>query len=295
EADGGASTGSFSAGADQFTNTAQHSDSTPTADRSLMADRVERGFAGPDGTFTDGWTSRLPEELGEYRNGLAKFKTVADFARSYQGLEQKLGSKANLVAVPTEKSTPQEMASYRKALGIPENPGDYKLETGPLPEGFQVDEHKMAQFSQLAHKLNIPPSAAKELLAYDIQRERARNEVLGQMALEKLEQGRQVLQQTFGQNYDAHIELAVKAAKTVGVNVQSPGFTDPQVVIAFSRLAQKISDDQFVTPSGQAGSHLSGAARAKDIQSNKSNPDHEKYRSGDRDTIALVRSLLQQG
>jgi hypothetical protein len=44
---------------------------------------------------------------------------VEALSKSYQGLEQLLGKKANSVPVPNEKSTPEEVSAYRKAIGVP--------------------------------------------------------------------------------------------------------------------------------------------------------------------------------
>ncbi len=253
-------------------------------------------LVGEDGAFTENWTTKLPEELGDYRNGLAKFKNVADFAKSYQGLEQKLGSKANLVAIPTDKSTPEEVGAYRKALGIPEKAEDYKLTPEKFPEGMTPwPKEIIAPFEAIAHKHNVPIAAMKEMIAENLRQSGLATQAQADAIKANLDAGRAQLQKEFGADYAKNIQLATAAAKTVGVDPSSPGFSDPAVVKGYAKLAQMLSDDKLVKGGGlDGGTTLAGPARAKDIQGNPENPQNAKYRAGDPDTVALVRRLLQE-
>ena len=78
------------------------------------------------------------------------------------------------------------------------------------------------------------------------------------------------------------------------MDASSHGFSDPEVVRGFVRIAQMMSEDKVGRSMG-ASEFLAGEARAKDIMSNPDNPWHKRYQEGDREAAALVTSLLKQG
>lgn len=218
--------------------------------------------------------------------------------KSYQGMEQLLGKKASAVVVPNDKSTPEEVASFRKALGVPEKAEGYDLKKPEqLPPGVEWDESTASEFSKLAHKHNIPAAALKELVAFDLQRNSklglAHQQVQQQMAAQRLEQGKAELKQAFGENYDARLTLVKRAVATEGTNPKSWGFGDPAVIKTIAGLAQKLSDDKLVEGS-QMGISTS-RDRAKQIATDKTNPYYQRYQDGDPEVVDMVRRMMSEG
>lgn len=251
-----------------------------------------KGYMGEDGAFIAGWTDRLPEELGDARKGLGKFKTFGEMARSHVNLEQKLGSKATMIAMPGPDAKPEEVAAFRTAMGVPEKIEDYKVIPDNLPEGVTVDEAQLKPFVEAAHKLGIPPDAMKQLVALEAQREAQREAAVKTVAKEELQKGFAMLRSEWGDQYDTNIGLAGKAAAVAGLDLESPGLTDPLVVKALAKIASLLDDDKFVGVGGRNG--LGTTEDAKDIMTNSSNPLHAKYREGDPDTVEKVRALLKK-
>jgi cell wall-associated NlpC family hydrolase len=97
---------------------------------------------------------------------------VEALSKSYQGLEQLLGKKANSVPVPNEKSTPEEVSAYRKAIGVPRLTGGLlNSSRSNCHEGVSWDENVAKRAAELAHKHNIPAaSAMSELMKFDMER-----------------------------------------------------------------------------------------------------------------------------
>lgn len=253
----------------------------------------QAGFVGEDGNFTDGWTQRLPEEMGEARESFSRFKSVNDLAKSYHGLQQLLGRKAHAVVVPNDKSTPEEVTAYRKALGIPEKAEEYLIRPEELPQGVDWNDDLARPFAEIAHRHNIPPSAMRELVAQQARLEAQRSQTMAEMVHEELQQGQRTLQEAWGAKYERNLGLAAKAAQMAGVDPQSRGFMDPEVVKAFARLADMLSEDHFVK--GEHAGFQGGAERARDIMTNPQNPLYARYQDGESDTVDLVRRLLQKG
>lgn len=250
------------------------------------------GFTNADGAFNEGWTAKLPDELGEARESFGRFKTVAELAKSYKGLEEKLGSKANMVTVPTKDSKPEDWAAFRKAVGAPEKPEDYHIKPDKLPDGLEWDDKQVAGALEIAHKHGIPEAAMKDFMGWFAQREEMRGQILEQGVKAQLEAGEKQLREDWGKDYDANLVLAARAAQSIGEDPKTlVGFTDARTVKAFVELAKKLDDDKFVKGGGDGGSSDDPAAEAKDIQTNKENPLYQKYRDKDPETVAKVREL----
>jgi hypothetical protein len=227
----------------------------------------------------------LPEKF--WRNDKAD---VESLSKSYQGLEQLLGKKANAIVPPSEKSTPEEVAAYRKAIGVPESPEAYNLKPEQLPEGVVWDESLAKRAAELAHKHNVPAAAMQEFMKFDMERAALMNQAAAQMIETQLETGRAELQRVWGDKMPEKIELARRAAVTAGVDPTSQGFVDPQVVKAIVNLAEKLSDDKLVA--GDQTGVSSTRARAKDIMTNASNPLYLRYQEGDAEVVDQVRRML---
>lgn len=248
----------------------------------------------PDGSFGEGWTSALlPEELGDARTGFAKFKTVAELGKAYHGLEQKLGKGANAAYVPGEGATPEEVSAYRKAVGVPETADGYRIKPDKLPEGINWDDARVKPLLELAHKHNVPESALKDFAAWDMERETSRAAAEIEAHNKRVEEATGGLKQLWGDQFGDRITKVQQMATIAGIDPFSPGLADPEVVKAFARFSDLISDDKFVK-SG-ASPLLTGTESAKDIMTNKANPLYEKYQNGDPDTVERVRSMLKRG
>jgi hypothetical protein len=215
---------------------------------------------------------------------------VESMAKGFNGLEQLLGKKAHAVVPPTEKSTPEEIAAYRQALGVPDSPEGYKLKPEQLPEGVTWDDSVAKRAAELAHKHNVPAAAMQEFMKFDMERAALMNQAAANMIEEQLQQGRAELERVWGDKMPEKIELARRAAVTAGVDPTSQGFVDPQVVKAIVSLAEKLSDDKLVA--GDQTGVSSTRARARDIMTNQANPLYTRYQEGDSEVVDQVRRML---
>ena len=241
-------------------------------------------------------TDAPPPEVADKPEWLeAKFWTdkgpnVEALAKSYDVAQRALGRKAQAVLPPTEKSTPEEVAEYRKAIGVPESPEGYQLKPDQLPEGVTWDENVAKQAAELAHKHNVPAAAMQEFMKFDMQRAALMNQAAANMIESQLEAGRSELQKVWGDKMPEKIELARRAAVTAGVDPSSQGFVDPQVVKAIVGLAEKLSDDKLVA--GDQTGASSTRSRARDIMTNQANPLYARYQEGDAEVVDQVRRML---
>jgi len=231
----------------------------------------------------------LPDKY--WREGKADYESMA---KSHAGLEKLLGRKAQAVVIPTEKSTPEEVAEFRKALGIPEKADDYlgSLKPQALPEGVQFDEGMAKQAAELAHRHNIPPAAMKELAALQMNHVQAMVQASEQMVMQQLQEGKQQLQTEFGDKFGEKLELAKRAAITAGIDPTDKGFSHPNMVKLAAWAAEQIAEDKLV--SSNVTPMQAGHDRAMDIINNPDNPMHRRYHAQDEDVVRQVRAYLSQ-
>jgi hypothetical protein len=249
------------------------------------------GWVNPDGTFGDKWLDALPDDAKDYKDTLSKYKSVPDMAKALANANALIGKK---LGVPNEKSSPEEVAAFRRAMGVPESIEEYKFAPDSLPEGMTWSDDMAKPYAEIAHKHGIPPSAMKELVAQHAKTEMFKLEAIQATYEKQRTEAVQGLQKEWGNDFGKNIGLAKQAAKLAGVDANSHGFSDPEVVRGFVRMAQMMSEDKVGRSMGGT-EFMTGAARAKDIMSNSENAWHKRYMEGDREAAALVTSLLKQG
>jgi len=264
---------------------------------SLLANIPEGGGEGGGGSTQQqqqvGFTERpewLPEKF--WVDGKPAFDQLAT---SYKGLEQLLGKKANAIVIPGEGSKPEEIAAFRKALGVPEKPDGYQLKPEQLPDGVQVREENLAKFAAIAHEHNVTPAAMKQIIGAMVEIQAADAKSAEDAAQAEGAQAVETLKNELwkGQDFVANLKLAERAARTFGIDPKSPGLSDPYVVAGLVKAAKQISEGKLVKGEDVSGL-MDGPARAKSIRTNPSDPLYQKYQEGDADTVALARSLDAQ-
>ncbi len=126
------------------------------------------GFVGSDGVFTDNWTDG--ESFKENADTLKRFKDVKSLANSYMDVRKKVGRNPDtLVEIPSDTSSDEVKAAWRKAGGVPETVEDYKYE---YSDEFRtvlgdMDENKMTAIREFAHKeLELSPAKFQKLLDF---------------------------------------------------------------------------------------------------------------------------------
>lgn len=107
-------------------------------------------------TWPDDWREKL---AGEDRKALKTLERMADPSAVWkraQELQAKLSS-GEYMRVPPKDATEEDLAAYRKEIGLPEKPEDYEI---ALPQGAvmgEADKPIFDSFKGIAHKANMTP------------------------------------------------------------------------------------------------------------------------------------------
>lgn len=265
-------------------------------DQSLVGQAPATSYIRDDGSFSDGWTNQLPEEFAGARDSLAKFKTFPDLVRAYDSANKLVGRKG--VLMPTPESSTEEITAFRKALGVPETSDGYASVAKPqgeLPPGLLWNDDIAKSYYEVAHRHNVSAAAMKELTELNMKQREFEMQAQIESVNETKHRGLAHLRQTWGADFDRNIAVAQRAAALSGVDVNSYGWRDPEVVKVVVRMANMMGEDKFVgagtsLPVGSADLRV----RAMDIMRNPANPLHQRYREGDVDVQSQVRNMLKQ-
>lgn len=241
-----------------------------------------------DGSFRQGWYQRFPEEM---QVPLAKYKSVEELAKGHANAQALIGRKG--IFLPTEKSTPEEVAEFRKAIGVPDSPDGYHIKPDVVPDGLVWNDDLPKPFLAVAHKHHVSDAAMKDFGKAFMQMEEFRLSAATGMATaavtRELQEGSAVLRSNWRDNYDQKILSVQQACALTGTDPKSKGFRDPAAVMCIARLAEMISEDKLVSATGGLNPVTSGKALALDIINNPENPLHKAYKEGDKDASAVVR------
>lgn len=229
-----------------------------------------------DGKFAPGLSGRLSEDLRPYAGSIRKFEgtPIQDVLKSYGELEKKLGQR---MQPPGAEARPEEVAAWRKNLGVPEKPDGYGISR---PEEVPVElwnEELVRGFSAVAHKHHIPAAAAQELVQWWNGQQMSaitRHQADAANGREALVQG---LQREWGERYEANLQGAQRVAAMARLDVNDPSIGDnPAMIRALHAMASLVSEDRQET-GGSGALRLTRGQQADDIQTNKSNPLYDDY------------------
>lgn len=228
-------------------------------------------WAKEDGTFSEGWVDKLPENLRGH-SSLKVMPSVIDLAKSYVETKSLVGKK---LEAPGEGATPEQLASWRKVVGAPETPEGYLGESNSLrPEAIPEtlwDGNSEKAFLALAHKHNLNPSAVKEILGFYGESLTKGVQMSAEAEAAHLTAETGKLREVWGTEFDSQLGLASRVAKTAGLDpATNPIFADAEVVKAFAKLGKMFSETSLVA--GDTSSSASGGVtqRITEIQDPKS-------------------------
>lgn len=251
--------------------------------------------SAPELKFPD-W---VPEQLRTEENKtLTRYhgKPIDDLIKSEVGLEKKLG---NAIFKPGENATPEEIASYRKKMEVPEKPEDY-LKALQLPKGSELifEQETLTAIADFSHKAGLPLPGLKAVvesvasnrvqaltaLTQQIDKQDAEWQAKNKQAFasdyEKVLERRD---QILAKKGDADLDVFKKAVETFGIK------NNPYVVKALDSLAQRDKGASF------SGSGTGGGRTKADIdrEIGELSKDQAYWNQSHRDHQAKVDRMVR--
>ena len=200
------------------------------------------------------WKANLSDEVRADKS-LENIKDIEGLAKSYVHAQKLVG--ADKIPVPNKYATDKDWDAVYEKLGRPQTSDGYKYE---LPEDQKVDEAALKNFSSQAHKLGLLPTQAQGMVKFY-------NEMIGKQMADtesvstaQREKAMTELKTEWGQAYADKLQKANAVVSSVfPKGIMSMNLEDgskigdhPEVIKAFSALADKMGEDNIVQASGPA-------------------------------------------
>lgn len=272
---------------EQPTEVAQQTEATPEVNETVLADA---------GTKEVNFKDLIPKDYQEEK-ALQNFNSMEDFVKSYLSAQKLVG--ANKIAVPNKMATDEDWQQVFRKLGAPDKPEDYKYSFSEE----DVNPEQLKQFNETAHRLGLLPQQAERLIKFYNEMSTDAEQSKFQIAEQKQMEVEAELKKEFGANYNKRIEQAKKLAtetfskELLNDTILKDGSRlgdNPEVIKAFSMLADKLSEDEIIKGDGLG--YMTANELEKEISElteegspywNKSHPNHRK-------TVDQVLKLREQ-
>ena len=230
------------------------------------------GEGGGEGAGeTRKWLSSIPENL----RGHEAFKDVKELPEVYQRFADLTVKSRDMVAIPNDKATPEELAAFQTRLGRPESADKYVL-TKPenLPEHIPYTPEMEAFFKEnIAFKHGLSAKSADGLWK-DYYNMVIKADSAAQQEYEKgIETSLNALKDEWkGEEFDKNKEIAIRAFKSFGKGFET--LLDekigtiklgdhPAFIKLFNAIGKSISDDSAHSDRTGSTGELSEEAKAK--------------------------------
>lgn len=194
----------------------------------------------------------LPELQAEKE--FDSIKDVNSLAKNYLETKKYATKLRNERAtIPNEKSTPEEIAAFRKAIGVPENPEGYELSVPEFPEGMEYDEEKTKRFAALAHSKGISKEAFQSLYNEFVNDQKAAYEAQMKAISDMREKTTTELKKEWAGKFEANLQKADQAGhKIFGAEfmkiLKDTGLANNGFIIrGLYKAAEKIGEHSFIS------------------------------------------------
>jgi hypothetical protein len=259
------------------------SSSASTETSSTVGEAWHVGLYDASGKINPAKFDALPEHLKSHKDLFGRYQTVEALMGGLANMSSLAGKKA-LAPLP-ENATPEAKAERQKLMAqlnnVPEKPEGYGLKRPDnIPEG-QWNQEYADGIAGILHKHAISPQAAKELMEFDALHASKIGETTQAQVQAAKQAEAKALKDAFGADYAKQVDLAVRGAKTVGLDPNDPIFGNHKVVVAMAKFASLVSEDRLISGESSANAGMDDRAKALDIVNNPSNPMYKAYHEAD--------------
>lgn len=225
--------------------------------------KAAAGAADPNAKPADpaDWRKALAGDDEKALALLERIPSQKDLFKSW--MEQKALIAAGKHKDPLPKdATPEQIAEYRKANGIPEKAEDYYA---TLPEGMvfgEDDKPGVTKFLNDMHALNAPPAMVSKALEVFMAAQEEAAQTRSDLDISARDQTAEALRAEWGPDYKANVNAMsgfVKAnipeadqANFLNARMGdgTPVFSHPGMVKAFAQLGRTLNPTGTTTPGG---------------------------------------------
>jgi hypothetical protein len=267
-----------------------------TTDVPATTPDIVESIIDKDGNLRTGWQDTLPEEIRS-EPSLATIGNLNDMAKSLVHAQKKFGKTA--VAVPNEKSTPEEWNDFFNTLGRPSTAEGYVFD---VPEELKgtFDENVMKEAKDLFYKAGFNTTQAKALWEFEKKRVVDGLAMLEKEEADKALEAERIIKEKSGSDYDKRLNLAnrmisenyedgeTKEKLLEAINESS---VKPYMMDFLANIATKFLEHKQVIPQDTEALYEVETQIKElmntDAYTNRNNPDHKS-------AVERVRILFEK-
>lgn len=251
------------------------------------------------GYYKKNWQEDLPPEFEPYKSLASQYNNPLDMLKAHKEAVTMARNRAGVRPL-TPESTPEEVAAYRQAMGIPEVPYEFK-KPEKLPDGIAWQDERVKAFGQWAHERNLTPQQAQDALDLHLKFLAEDHGAITKAQQEEMERGiaeeKETLRTKWGGKLSSVVTDASRAAVHFSippdfVNPDSPQFKGVIFLDVMSQFARAVGESKL--PSAASVVNDSPMRRYQAIVSDKTHPKHALWAKGDKTVLAEMDALLRQ-
>lgn len=178
-------------------------------DGGTVLDNVQKPAAGDKPKFEDTWRQHLSGGDEKLLSELSRLKSPTDIAKEYVRQKQEL-SKPRAPLTLAKDATPEQIAEYRKAVGVPDA-GTIEAYGIAAPEGYELSEVEKGALSDLtksAHAANLPTGAVKTIADVFFRNQAANQQAMNKLDGERSKAWKADLQSEMGKDFEPMVGAA---------------------------------------------------------------------------------------
>ena len=159
------------------------------------------------------WRDAFAGEDDKFKSSIERYSTPEDLGKAFREQRATISS-GNLSPKPDENATPEDLAAFRSANGIPAESSGY-LEN--LPEGLVLGEEDKEIFEDFAgamHEMNVEPSVMHKVIDWYNGFAEDQQDAMAEMDNGHHQETEDALRTEWGTDYRANINLVGSLIET---------------------------------------------------------------------------------
>ena len=203
---------------------------------------------------------------------LKVFNSPEMLAKAYVDTKAMVGKK---VTAPTDASTPEEIAAWRKLVGAPNDPTEYgDLKPKDIPDELW-DAGLSDKAKAIALKYHLPAAALKEFAALNIEGTKAAYDRETAKAAAAMEEGKMQLRKEWGEHFERNRARALTVAAALGIPEGDDLLMRSDILMKFAAAAPSLLGGDAIVSGAPVG--ISGGIQAQ-IEAVRSSPEYQGHR-----------------
>ena len=188
------------------------------------------------------------------------------------------------VTVPGENASPEEIAAFRKAIGVPDSADGYDIKAPDnLPPGLGWDDNAVKAFKSFAHEQGLTGKQAAAAVAYHTKM--VQDQVAAAIAAHNAEADKTEakLKTEFGSEYEHKIQQANNALRVFGLSDalgRAGLLADESVIRAMIKIGASFAESKLKggdTPPASAQERYDALVKnQKSAYYNEADPNHQQ-------------------